>query len=63
MSTVPDLQQDDGLGLLLAELTKTIADNRKFLKGLKDESIDLDEQLNDEGDQTEPEPDEEFEEL
>jgi hypothetical protein len=63
VSTAPDLQHDEVLERLLSELTKTIDDNRKFLKGLKDESIDLDEQLNDEGDHSESEPEEEFEEL
>lgn len=64
MSTETVIDKDEGLELLLSELKKTIADNRRFLKGLKDESIDVDLQTDPETDQPEDEESEDqFEEL
>jgi hypothetical protein len=56
MSVAPP--KDEGLDLLLQEIAKNLDENQRFIKGLKDERIDL--EIEDDGAVSE---DEEFEEL
>ena len=57
-------QHDEALERLLNDLSKTIADNRKFLKGLKEDSIDkFDQNIDDDEVVEEVAADEIFEEL